>query len=255
MITAAIELRAALARRRVFALNLAVPLLLVLPIAFSGAPPHHAAAVYTVLFTLFGTFGSAIPLVRDAETGLFRRVALTGYPPRRLLVERILAHAALDLLQLVPALAVLLLADGRARHAAVIAIVMAGTLVCANALGIWIAALARSIAEAALFAAVTALLALHGAGVFRTPAADSLAADIERWIPFRLLHETLLGAIGGHGPTPASGTDIADAGTTFAVGALQAGGALLAAAAFIAVTVATAPRIATSLHRIGTTDP
>lgn len=67
-----------LARRRVrlFVLNVAVPLILVVPVALSGAPRAHAAAVYTVLFTLFGTFGSAIPLVRDGESGIFTRVAL-----------------------------------------------------------------------------------------------------------------------------------------------------------------------------------
>ncbi|HEX7050456.1 MAG TPA: ABC transporter permease, partial [Longimicrobiales bacterium] len=188
-----IEWRIAGARRRLFALNTAIPLVLVLPVALGGAPAGHAAAVYAVLFVLFGTFGAAIPLIRDAGDGILRRIALTGLPPRHLLGERLLAQTLLDTAQLLPALAVIA-TTGHADTATLLALpaILGAALIAANALGTCIAALARSLAETALFAAVAALLALHGAGVFRTPTPGSVGAWIERAIPFRYLHETLL---------------------------------------------------------------
>ena len=75
-----LEWRAALAARRLFALNTGVPFALVAAVALGGAPRVHAAMVYTLLIAFFGTFGGAIPLVRDAESGLFGRLVLAGVP-------------------------------------------------------------------------------------------------------------------------------------------------------------------------------
>ena len=55
-----------------------------------------------------------------------------------------------------------------------------------------VAAAARSLAETALFSAVTALLLLHVSGVFRTPAQGSVWAGAESVSPFRALHEATL---------------------------------------------------------------
>ena len=55
-----LEWRIAVTRRRLLVLNTLVPLLLVVPVATGAAPAVHAAAVYTVLFAIFSTFGSAI---------------------------------------------------------------------------------------------------------------------------------------------------------------------------------------------------
>jgi hypothetical protein len=101
----------------------------------------------------------------------------------------------LDTAQLAPALAVLALAGAPGRFPAAAA-VLAASLLLANAIGAWLAAIARSVAEGALFAAVATLLLLHGSGVFRTPAPASLAAGIETVAPFRALHESLLGLAG-----------------------------------------------------------
>ena len=73
-------------------------------------------------------------------------------------------------------------------------------LVAANALGVITAALARSVAEGALFSAVAALLLLHWAGTFRSPVPGTWQATLEAWNPFRPLHESLLAAAGAGGP-------------------------------------------------------
>lgn len=199
-----VEWRVAFRRPRLLALNVAVPLLLVTPVALARPPAAHAAAVYSVLFALFGVFGSAIPLVRDGSAGLLTRWRLAGLPAREMLPARLAAQSALDVLQSLPAAALIVVASGRpAEVAPAVLLALPFALVVANALGAWTAALARSLAESALFSSVLSLLLLHAAGVFRTPAAESWAAAAARVSPFRILHEALLEAAGG----PAAGPD------------------------------------------------
>ena len=61
--------RTALARRRLFAWNVAVPLLLLAPVALSEAAAPHRTAVFGLFFVFFAAFGSAVPTVRDAGSG------------------------------------------------------------------------------------------------------------------------------------------------------------------------------------------
>ncbi len=188
-----LEWRIATARRRLFVLNIMVPLLLVLPVALGAAPAVHAAAVYAVLFAIFSTFGSAIPLVRDAESGLSGRVLRAGVAPASYFMQRTGAGAALDVLQLGPALAVAAVGAGAGARSFLTAfVVLAATVWVANLLGVLVAAATRSLAEAALFSAVSTLLLLHASGVFRTPGSGSFGAVVESVAPFRALHEALL---------------------------------------------------------------
>ena len=196
-----LEWRLALRRRRLFVLNLAIPLLLVAPIALSQAPTFHAAAAYAVLFVIFGIFGSAIPLLREGEGGLLRRILLSGCPEARLLLEKLGAASALDCLQLLPALALILITGGATPAVWALAIaILVPTLLAANFLGAWVAATARSLAEGALFAAVVALFLLHGSGVFRTPVEGELSGQVERLLPFGPLHRVLLAGAEGSEP-------------------------------------------------------
>lgn len=226
-----LEWRRARTRLRLFAFNVSVPLLLVLPVSLGGAPPQHAAAVYAVLFVLFGTFGSAIPALRDGETGLIGRLARTATGPRRVLAGRVLAGATLDTVQLLPAALVICAAAGTPPVlVATVVLVLALSLLVANLVGLLVAAAARSVAEGALFAAVVSLLLLHASGVFRTPQAGTAGAFVERVSPYRALHETLFDAT---------------AGTAHAAPAT----ALVASALLLmVVTTAAAPRL---LRRLG----
>jgi len=208
----------ALRRRRLLLLNTLIPLAFVAPIALSSAPAVHAAAAFTVLFALFGTFGSSIPLIRDDESGLLRRYMLTGVHPGGLLLQRVFATAALDLMELAPS--VLVIAAARGSSASQLAIVVPAIvlgLLAANALGALTAALAKSVAEGALFSAVAALLLLHWAGTFRTPVPGTWQATLEAWNPFRPLHESLLAATGASGPDLDPALLTAPTGVTLAV--------------------------------------
>lgn len=213
-----LEWKVAVARPRLFALNVGIPFLLVAAVAFGGAPPPHAAAVYAVLFVLFGAFGSAIPLVRDGESGLLARIVLTGVSPGSLLVERVTAATVLDLGQLLPSVLAVCMAGGGAGAIPGAVLTLGASLFVANFLGLWVAALARSVAETALFAAVSALLLLHASGVFRAPPPESVAAVLEAASPFAALHGTLLAASGGASAT---------GGGWPALGAWGAGGLVL----------------------------
>ena len=200
-----LEWQRALRRRRALALNVIVPLALVAALPAGNAPPVHAAVVCSVLFAFFGTFGSAIPLVRDAETGRLATLLYAGAGPRPLLVQRILGNALLDTLQLAPSAVVLGIAyRGSALPALVICLACA--LISANVLGTWIAVLTRSIGEAALVGSVSALVLLHLGGAFRTPLPDTWQSAIAPFSPFYSMHHAVLAAFGA---TPSAGINAA----------------------------------------------
>lgn len=191
------ELRVALKRPRVALLSAGVPLLLVLVVALGRAPAPHAALVFTVLFTFFGTFGAAVPWARDAERGWLHRITLAGLPLSAVAVQRLAASALIDLLELLPSLlAIVVVYRTRAGDAAALLAAVALGLVVANALGILVATLAGSLAETALLASVVALLLLHAGGVFRTPDPGSMGDAIQRAVPFHYMHTAIQSAVG-----------------------------------------------------------
>ncbi|MCG8468771.1 MAG: ABC transporter permease [Gemmatimonadetes bacterium] len=180
--------RSALRRRRLFIWNVAVPLLLLTPVASSEAAAPHRVAVFGVFLVFFGAFGSSIPAVRDARDGWLDEVFRSGYPAGRWLLERTVAEMCIDVLQTFPAvLALLWFAGGMSK----LGVVLAGlglALLFANLLGPVIAALVRSLAEAALACAAVSLSLLHFAGFFRRPAPgpSELVATWNPYTPLRL---------------------------------------------------------------------
>ncbi|MEN8145145.1 MAG: ABC transporter permease [Gemmatimonadota bacterium] len=191
----------ALRRRRLLLWNLFVPALLLVPVALSGAAAAHKTVVYTLFIAFFGAYGSCIPHIRDADSGWSEKVLLTGYGVRPWLVERLLASAVLDWVQLLPVSLVLVwLASGRPADAAAVLAALATALLFANLLGTVVAAVVRSLAEAALGCAIVCLTALHLAGVFRTPEPGTWADTAARLSPFRpLLEAWRKGAAAGPG--------------------------------------------------------
>ena len=170
------------------------------------APGVHRICVYVPEFQLqFNHF-----LIKDDEPLLFHCGLRAMFPLVREAVGRVMDPSKLrwiafshfesdecgalnQWLELAPSAALILLAgDHRSSYVAAVVGALVVSLGAANLLGCWVAAAARSVAEAALFAAVAALLLLHGAGTFRTPMPGSTGAAIEVWVPFRLLHESLL---------------------------------------------------------------
>lgn len=226
--------RIALRRRRLLTWNVLVPVLLLVPVVTSGAATAHRVVVVAVFVVFFGAYGSCIPLIRDGMSGWAEKVLLTGYGGRRWLVERTLASTAIDWVQLLPAILVLVaLTDAPADLLPAVLGTTALALLFANLLGVAVAALVRALGEAALGCAVLSLFALHAAGVFRTPARGSWWAVVETWNPLRPLHDVWLDALGAVSAGTASSLP--------AVAALAALlGALAAAAPWLASRIARA---------------
>ena len=183
-------------KRRVALFSAGVPALLVTAVVIGRAPAPHAALVFTVLFTFFGTFGAAVPWARDAERGWLHRIVLAGAPMPAVAAQRIAASALIDLVELLPSLALIIVAYRTDVSASLqLFVAVAAGLLVANALGVLVAQLAASLAETALLASVTALLLLHAAGVFRTPEPGSAADAIQRVVPFHYLHTAFQHAV------------------------------------------------------------
>lgn len=227
--------RVAGSRRRLLAWNVLVPLILLLPVVLSPAAAPHRAAVVGVFIAFFGTFGSCIPLVRDRQRGWTEKVWLTGYGPRRWLVERMAAEASLDFLELTPVLVLAFLAAAPAPAAGAASLAtalpaVALALITANLLGALVAAVVTSIAEAALACGAAALFALHFSGLFRLAAPGTWAWHVERAGPFRPLAGALREGLSG----ATTGWPAVDTWP----------GPVLAVAALLVLTLAVAPRLA-----------
>lgn len=187
-----------LRRRRLFAWNVVIPIMLLVPVVTSDAAGSHRAVVVAVFVAFFGAYGSCIPLIRDGMSGWAEKVLLTGYGGRRWLAERTAASIVIDVVQLLPVNLLLFWLGGVPPEAGLLVLVAtAVALAFANLLGVFVAAVVRALGEAALGCAVISLFALHAAGVFRTPAVGSAWEVAETWSPFRPVHELWLGVLDG----------------------------------------------------------
>lgn len=240
--------RVVTARRRLLAWNLVVPVLILLPVALSAATAPHRAAVVGVLVVSFGAFGFCIPLVRDRAAGWTEKVALTGYGVRPWLAERVVSETTVDLVELSPALLVVVLvtggggptADPAALLRALPALFLA--LLAAALVGALVAAFVSSIAEAALACGAAALFALHFAGLFRAATPGTWAAWMEAVSPFRPLVLSLRDVLRAGAPGGAAETGLAGPGWI---------APLLATGALASILLAAAPRLARRTGRAG----
>ncbi len=196
-----LEWRVARSRPRRLMWSISVPVLLLVPVAASGAAAPHRATVYALFVVFFGLFGSAAPVIRDAKRGWIERVLLTGCGARAWLLQRTAAHAVQDLLQLVPALAAVIWVEG-GMQGTLPAGVAAGSLLAlaaANLVGTVVGAAVRSLAEGALVCAGVGLVALHLSGAFRPPAPGTwqeTAAALSPLLPALTSFRELAGATG-----------------------------------------------------------
>jgi ABC-2 type transport system permease protein len=184
-------------RRRALAVKLLFPLLIAVPLLFSRAPGVYAAMALTMLAATVGALGSGAVLSRERALGLTARYRLLPRRPAAVVLERVAAGSAIDLLQM---LAVLVLVA--VRHPARLAwfpgtlLAAAGVLAASNVLGAWASTVTRSPGEVMLAVLLPLLPALFLSGVFTAPSTPLLAAA-SRFLPFTYLHDALLGALDG----------------------------------------------------------
>lgn len=184
-------------RRRALVIKLLFPLLVALPLLFSGAAAFYQALALTMLITIIGALGAGAVLTRERLVGLTVRYRTLPVTPGRLLLERLSINAAIDLIQLLPVLALLLL-----RHPTAIAwwpallLATMAVLLVGNLLGAVASVLSDSPGEVMLYVFIPLLPVLYLSGVFTTLTAPALLV-ISRLLPFSYLHEAVLGTLGG----------------------------------------------------------
>jgi ABC-2 type transporter len=183
---------------RALAMRVAVPLLLAVPLVAGGAPTFWAAMLLTVLVAMVGAVGSGMALARARASGHLARLAVAPGPPWRLVGGWVLAAAAVDAVQLLPALAVVA-AGGGSGPAAVAALLLsvAATLLLANLLGCALALLAGGAAEVLLDVTVVLAPLLFLGGLFTGVPRQGWRWVAARLDPFAHLHSSLIGALGG----------------------------------------------------------
>lgn len=190
-------------RRKALLVKMAFPLVVGVPLLTSAAPSFFAAMALTMLITVMGALGTGAVLSRERAAGLQVRYRLL---PRRhglILLERLVANAAIDTLQLSLVLALLLV-----RHPAALSwwpallLAVTGTVLFANLVGALASTVTTAPGEVMLYVLLPLLPAFYISGVF-TPLTSPALRAVSRLLPMTYLHEGLLGALQGSTHMPA----------------------------------------------------
>lgn len=183
-------------RRRALVIKLAFPLVVGIPLVFA-APPFYAAMSLTMLMAIIGTLGAGAVLTRERQSGLTLRYRTLPVTPGRLLIERLSTSALIDLVQVTPVLVLIAV-----RHPSQFAwwpallLSTAGVLLLGNLMGAVASTLSDSPGEVMLYVFIPLLPLLYLSGIF-APLSQPVLLLISRLLPFSVLHESLLGALGG----------------------------------------------------------
>jgi ABC-2 type transport system permease protein len=179
-------------KRFALVIKVLYPLAIIVPVAASGIPPQYAAAVVGIVAIMAGTFGAGESLTSDLNDGILARLALTPLSPYRLVFEILAVNAALDFLQLLPALLVVFVL-----HPVSLVWVCAATfavfatLVAANCIGVFIANFTSSPADVLLYATAILFPLIYVSGFFRNQSPTGLLATLRDLVPFAYANDAL----------------------------------------------------------------
>jgi ABC-2 type transport system permease protein len=196
-----LELRGTLARRRALAIKLAFPLVLVIPLVTTGAPPFFAGMLLTVLIAMVGTVGTGVTITRARGSGWLDRLAVLPLPAWRVGLELFFAGWLVDALQATLVLLVIAIAErpdpatlGTTWLLALAALAFSG------AIGLGIAALTDHPGEAMLYLAVVLAPLLFLSGLFTGVPAEGVRYWVAQILPFSYLDEGFQLLLGGNAP-------------------------------------------------------
>jgi ABC-2 type transport system permease protein len=179
-------------KRFALLIKMLYPVAIIGPVAASDIPARYAAAVVGTVAIMAGTFGAGESLTSELNDGILARVALTPLSPYRLVLEVLAVNAALDFLQLLPALLVVYLL-----HPAPLVWVLAATfavfatLVAANCIGVFIANFTSSPADVLLYATAILFPLIYISGFFRKGNPTGVLATIRDFVPFAYANDAL----------------------------------------------------------------
>jgi ABC-2 type transport system permease protein len=179
-------------RRFALLIKMLYPLAIIVPVAASDIPARYAAAVVGIVAIMAGTFGAGESLTSDLNDGILARLALTPLSPYRVVFEILAVNAALDFLQLLPALLVVYLL-----HPVSLVWVLAATfavfatLVAANCIGVFIANFTSSPADVLLYATAILFPLIYVSGFFRAGNPTGLLAILREFVPFAYANDAM----------------------------------------------------------------
>ena len=179
-------------RRFALLIKMLYPVAIIVPVAASGIPAEYAAAVIGIVAVMAGTFGAGESLTIDLNDGILVRVALTPLSPYRIVFEILAVNAVLDLLQLLPALAIVYLL-----HPVPLVWILAATLavfatlVTANSIGIFIANFTSSPADVLLYATAILFPLIYVSGFFRNQNPTGILETLRGFVPFAYTNDAL----------------------------------------------------------------
>ncbi|HUY23847.1 MAG TPA: ABC transporter permease [Candidatus Dormibacteraeota bacterium] len=196
-----LELRGTLARRRALIIKLAFPLVLVIPLVTTGAPPFFAAMLLTVLISMVGTIGTGVTITRARGSGWLDRLAVLPLPAWRVSLELFFAGWLVDALQATLVLVVIAIAERPdAATLATTLLLALAALAFSGSIGLGIAALTDHPGEAMLYLAVVLAPLLFLSGLFTGVPAGGLRYWIAQILPFSYLDEGFQVLLGGNPP-------------------------------------------------------
>jgi ABC-2 type transport system permease protein len=181
-----------LSRRLALLIKMLYPVAIIVPVAASDIPARYAAAVVGIVAIMAGTFGAGESLTSDLNDGILARLALTPLSPYRVVFEILAVNAALDFVQLLPALLVVYLL-----HPVSLVWVLAATfavfatLVAANCIGVFIANFTSSPADVLLYATAILFPLIYVSGFFRAGNPTGLLATLREFVPFAYANDAM----------------------------------------------------------------
>jgi ABC-2 type transport system permease protein len=179
-------------KRFALLIKMLYPVAIIVPVAASSIPAKYAAAVIGIVAVMAGTFGAGESLTIDLNDGILVRVALTPLSPYRIVFEILAVNAVLDLLQILPALAIVYLL-----HPVPLVWVLAATvavfatLVTANCIGIFIANFTSSPADVLLYATAILFPLIYVSGFFRNQNPTGIMETLRSFVPFAYTNDAL----------------------------------------------------------------
>ena len=179
-------------KRFALLIKMLYPVAIIVPVAASSIPAEYAAAVIGIVAVMAGTFGAGESLTIDLNDGILVRVALTPLSPYRIVFEILAVNAVLDLLQILPALAIVYLL-----HPVPLVWVLAATvavfatLVTANCIGIFIANFTSSPADVLLYATAILFPLIYVSGFFRNQNPTGIMETLRGFVPFAYTNDAL----------------------------------------------------------------
>ncbi len=184
-------------KRFALVIKMVYPMALIAPVAASDIPAQYAAAVVGIVAIMAGTFGAGESLTADLNDGILLRIALTPISPRRIVFEILAVNAALDFVQLLPAL-LLVYVLNPAPLVWVLAATVAvfATLLAANCIGVFIANFTSSPADVLLYATAILVPLIYLSGFFRNQNPTGVLATVRDLVPFAYANDALKAVFG-----------------------------------------------------------